>query len=186
MVGYPELASAPGPYELEMRWGVFDPTMDPTREETYEFLDGFIGEMTALFPDEYFHVGGDENNGKQWKDNPQIQEFMKAHGYNWMRGWTSEMTHVSLTDDGSENVIAPPYKWKRTGPGRANDGGMKLMGAATQLLELRASIFFTARLVQNLIANCEHLIGADHHGVRLHFHHGLSFEMRKTHGNISG
>jgi hexosaminidase len=81
MVGYPELASAPGPYELEMRWGVFDPTMDPTREETYEFLDGFIGEMTALFPDEYFHVGGDENNGKQWKDNPQIQEFMKAHGY---------------------------------------------------------------------------------------------------------
>jgi hexosaminidase len=81
MVGYPELASAPGPYELEVRWGVFDPTMDPTREETYEFLDGFIGEMTALFPDEYFHIGGDENNGKQWKENPQIQEFMRAHGY---------------------------------------------------------------------------------------------------------
>ena len=81
MVGYPELASAPGPYELEMRWGVFDPTMDPTREETYEFLDAFIGEMAALFPDEYFHIGGDENNGKQWKENPQIQEFMRAHGY---------------------------------------------------------------------------------------------------------
>ena len=42
-----------------------------------EFLDGFIGEMAALFPDEYFHIGGDENNGKQWKDNPQIQEFMR-------------------------------------------------------------------------------------------------------------
>jgi len=81
MVGYPELASAPGPYELEMRWGVFDPTMDPTREETYEFLDAFIGEMAALFPDEYFHIGGDENNGKQWKANPQIREFMRAHGY---------------------------------------------------------------------------------------------------------
>ena len=81
MVGYPELASAPGPYELEMRWGVFDPTMDPTREETYEFLDGFIGEMAALFPDEYFHIGGDENNGQQWKQNPQIQAFMKEHGY---------------------------------------------------------------------------------------------------------
>jgi hexosaminidase len=64
-----------------MRWGVFDPTMDPTKEETYQFLDVFIGEMTALFPDEYFHIGGDENNGKQWKDNPQIQEFMRAHGY---------------------------------------------------------------------------------------------------------
>ena len=81
MPGYPDLASAPGPYEIEMRWGVFDPTMDPTREETYQFLDTFIGEMAPLFPDEYFHVGGDENNGKQWSANPQIQEFMKAHGF---------------------------------------------------------------------------------------------------------
>jgi len=81
MVGYPELASAPGPYEMQMQWGVFDPVMDPTREETYQFLDGVIGEMAGLFPDEYFHIGGDENNGKQWQANPQIQEFMRAHGY---------------------------------------------------------------------------------------------------------
>ena len=81
MPGYPELASAPGPYEIERRWGVFDPTMDPTKEETYQFLDTFIGEMVPLFPDEYFHIGGDENNGKQWRANPQIQEFMKQHGY---------------------------------------------------------------------------------------------------------
>src|SRR5271166_718780 len=81
MVGYPELASAPGPYEIQIQWGIFDPTMDPTREETYQFLDGFIGDMAALFPDEYFHIGGDENNGKQWQANPQIQDFMRAHGY---------------------------------------------------------------------------------------------------------
>jgi hexosaminidase len=43
-VGYPELASGPGPYEIERKWGVFDPAMDPTREETYKFLDAFIGE----------------------------------------------------------------------------------------------------------------------------------------------
>ena len=67
MPGYPQLASMPGPYEIETRWGVFDPTMDPTKEETYQFLDNFIGEMAALFPDEYFHIGGDENNGKQWR-----------------------------------------------------------------------------------------------------------------------
>jgi hexosaminidase len=81
MVGYPELASAPGPYDIQRQWGIFDPVMDPTREETYQFLDGFIGEMAALFPDEYFHIGGDENNGKQWQGNPQIQEFMRANGY---------------------------------------------------------------------------------------------------------
>jgi hexosaminidase len=77
-VGYPELASAPGPYQIERKWGVFDPTLDPTRESTYAFLDGLIGELAALFPDEYFHVGGDEVNGKQWDANPQIVAFKKA------------------------------------------------------------------------------------------------------------
>jgi hexosaminidase len=78
-VGYPELASAPGPYQIERRWGIFDPAMDPSREQTYKFLDKFIGEMAALFPDRYFHIGGDEVNGKQWEANPKIREFMRVH-----------------------------------------------------------------------------------------------------------
>lgn len=78
-VGYPDLASAPGPYAIERKWGVFDPAMDPTRESTYKFLDVFIGEMAKLFPDQFFHIGGDEVNGKQWDANPKIQEFMRAH-----------------------------------------------------------------------------------------------------------
>jgi hexosaminidase len=79
-VGYPSLASGPGPYHIEHRWGVFDPAMDPTRESTYEFLDKFIGEMTTLFPDHWFHIGGDEVNGNQWRYNPRIANFMKTHG----------------------------------------------------------------------------------------------------------
>jgi len=79
-VGHPELASGPGPYVIDGKWGVFDPVMDPTRESTYKFLDQFIGEMAKLFPDQFFHVGGDEVNGKQWDANPKIQEFMHAHG----------------------------------------------------------------------------------------------------------
>jgi hexosaminidase len=78
-VGYPALASGPGPYEIERRWGIFDPAMDPAREETYKFIDKFIGEMAELFPDHYFHIGGDEVNGKQWDGNPKVQTFMRAH-----------------------------------------------------------------------------------------------------------
>ena len=78
-VGYPELASGPGPYSIERHWGVFDPAMDPTRETTYDFLDKFIGEMAALFPDEYFHIGGDEVNGKEWLANPRIVAYMQKH-----------------------------------------------------------------------------------------------------------
>jgi hexosaminidase len=77
-VGYPDLASGPGPYRIERRWGIFDPAMDPSRESTYKFLDKFIGEMAELFPDHYFHIGGDEVNGKQWDANPEIQKFMHA------------------------------------------------------------------------------------------------------------
>lgn len=78
-VGYPDLASAPGPYSVEHEFGIFDPVMDPTRKSTYEFLDKFIGEMAEIFPDPYMHIGGDENNGVQWKNNPDIQDFMKKH-----------------------------------------------------------------------------------------------------------
>lgn len=79
LTAYPELASAPGPYTIERNWGVFDPTFNPTIEKTYEFFDKFLKEMTALFDDEYFHIGGDENNGKQWSSNEQIKSFMKKN-----------------------------------------------------------------------------------------------------------
>jgi hexosaminidase len=76
---YPGLASGPGPYQIEHKWGIFDPAMDPTRDETYRFLNGFIAEMAQLFPDRYFHIGGDEVNGKQWDKNTKIHEFMNKH-----------------------------------------------------------------------------------------------------------
>ncbi len=80
LVGYPELASAPGPYQIERGWGVKDPTFDPTKKATYKFFKRFFAEMAGLFPDEYMHIGGDENNGKQWSANAKIQAFMKKKG----------------------------------------------------------------------------------------------------------
>jgi hexosaminidase len=53
--------------------------MDPTEEKTYKFLNELIGEMSKLFPDQFFHIGGDEVNGKEWDANPKIQAFMKSH-----------------------------------------------------------------------------------------------------------
>ena len=79
-VGYPDLGSGKGPYQIARRYGVLDSAMDPTKDSTYRFLNTFIGEMADLFPDPYFHIGGDECNGKEWNANPQIQAFMKKHG----------------------------------------------------------------------------------------------------------
>src|SRR6267142_461449 len=80
IVGHPELASGKGPYEIERRWGIFDPAMDPTNERVYKLLDELIGEMARIFPDHFFHIGGDEVNGKEWSANPKIQAYMKDHG----------------------------------------------------------------------------------------------------------
>ncbi len=78
-VGYPELASGPGPFSIERHFGVFNPVLDPTKESTYQFIDQFVGEMATIFPDPYMHIGGDENNGVEWKENPGIQAFAREH-----------------------------------------------------------------------------------------------------------
>lgn len=80
MVGYPELASAPGPYFFGIQFGIYDAAMNPINDATYEFLDRFLGEMSEIFPDAYMHIGGDESNGKQWRANAEIKAFMDAHG----------------------------------------------------------------------------------------------------------
>lgn len=79
-VGHPELASAPGPYQIERKWGIFEPVLDPTNENLYKLLDGFLGEMAALFPDPYLHIGGDEVEAKHWKENPKIVAFIEKNG----------------------------------------------------------------------------------------------------------
>jgi hexosaminidase len=80
VVSHPELASLPGPYGIERQWGVFNPVLDPTNEATYALLGDFLGEMAALFPDRFIHIGGDENNGVQWNANQRIQAFIREHG----------------------------------------------------------------------------------------------------------
>lgn len=80
LASHPEIASAPGPYVVARHWGVLDPVMDPTRPETLALLEDFFGEMAALFPDEFFHTGGDENTGRHWDANARIQAFKREHG----------------------------------------------------------------------------------------------------------
>jgi hexosaminidase len=78
---YPHLASIQRQYALQDHWGVFDPTLDPTKSTTYTFLDSLLTEVASLFPDQYFHIGGDENTGRDWKKNASIQSFMKDNGF---------------------------------------------------------------------------------------------------------
>ena len=79
-VGHPELATESRAYVIERKWGVFEPAIDPTREVVYQLLDGFIGEMAALFPDPVLHIGGDEVEGHAWDKSTAVEAFKKAKG----------------------------------------------------------------------------------------------------------
>ncbi len=100
LTAYPHLGSAPGPYKLQKHAGIFDPTLNPTIEETYTFLHNLFTEMAGLFPDEYFHIGGDENEGRHWNSNSDIQAFMKQHNIrdnHELQGYFTNRVLKSLT-----------------------------------------------------------------------------------------
>ncbi|MFT5076932.1 MAG: hexosaminidase [Flavobacteriaceae bacterium] len=80
LTAYPELGSKEGyTYSIERNSGIFDATLDPTNDQTYIFLKKLFTEIAPLFPDKYFHIGGDENEGKHWDENAKIAEFKRKH-----------------------------------------------------------------------------------------------------------
>ena len=79
-VAYPELASdTPSPRLVRNQTDQQLPPLDPTNEKVYKLLDDVFGEMARLFPDAYFHIGGDEVDPKYWNKSEHIQAFMKTH-----------------------------------------------------------------------------------------------------------
>lgn len=81
LLAYPEIGAGEDIKELPQRFGIPQAELDPSNEKTFKFLDGFIGEMGAIFPDAYFHIGGDETKGKGWLENPRIKAFMDKQGF---------------------------------------------------------------------------------------------------------
>ena len=58
-----------------------DFTFNPGKEETYQFLEDILTEVSALFPSEWLHIGGDEVHfgWGQWPSLPEVQALQKEH-----------------------------------------------------------------------------------------------------------
>ena len=80
LASYPELGCTKGPYEVRTRWGISKDVLCVGRESTFEFIEGVLDEVAALFPSKFIHIGGDECPKHRWKVCPECQQRMKEEG----------------------------------------------------------------------------------------------------------
>ena len=76
IVAYPQLGvTEHPPTAVPADWGVY-PNLFNVEESTFAFLEDVLGEVIALFPGPYVHVGGDEAVKDQWRASARVQERM--------------------------------------------------------------------------------------------------------------
>ncbi|KJF45381.1 family 20 glycosylhydrolase [Draconibacterium sediminis] len=80
LTAYPEYSCTGGPFKVRNIWGVEPDVYCAGKEETFEFLEDIIDEVVALFPSEYFHIGGDECPKTRWESCMLCQRRMKEEG----------------------------------------------------------------------------------------------------------
>lgn len=80
LAAYPHLGCTGGPYEVWTMWGVSDDVLCAGNDSVLSFIDDVLGEVVALFPSKYIHVGGDECPKTRWKACPRCQARIKALG----------------------------------------------------------------------------------------------------------
>lgn len=67
------------PKELPQKWGQLPWVLDATSETVYAWIERMLEEVVQLFPDPFFHIGGDEVPSGAWSDT-LTQNWMHAHG----------------------------------------------------------------------------------------------------------
>jgi len=76
IAAYPELGCTGENVNVATLWGVFE-DIYCSKEETFNFLEDVIDEVTELFPGEYIHIGGDEAPKTNWEKCKNCQSVIK-------------------------------------------------------------------------------------------------------------
>ncbi len=125
----------------------------PSKETTYEFLDGLFAEIMRLFEDsEYIHLGGDEVIPTNWKlcpdclnkmkelgtDNPyDLQGYFSNRFINILRKYNKKMImwHDGIKDDTPKDIILQYWVWQmdEVGISKINDGRPTIYSPCSQM-----------------------------------------------------
>jgi hexosaminidase len=79
LASYPHLGCTHAPIEVENEWGVFKDIYCAGNDSTLQFLRDVLGEVCALFPGPYIHIGGDEAPKYRWEHCERCQKRMADH-----------------------------------------------------------------------------------------------------------
>ena len=77
---YPQLSCTGGPHEAETVWGVHKEVFCAGNEETFDFLENVLEEVSQLFPGPYIHIGGDECPKTRWAECEKCQKRITDEG----------------------------------------------------------------------------------------------------------
>lgn len=80
LAAYPGLGCRGEGYAVSPTWGVFDDVFCAGNDRVFEFMEGVLDEVIALFPSEYIHIGGDECPKTRWKECPVCQKQIAEEG----------------------------------------------------------------------------------------------------------
>ena len=149
LASYPELncdGQAPDLYTgIEVGFSSF--CID--KELTYEFLDDVIGELAALTPGPYIHIGGDEAHSTPAADYrrfiERVQPIVQAHGKQ-MLGW-AEIAQADL----APGTVA--QYWQGDFGSRAAAQGVKVIMSPASLSYLDMKYDDTTPIGQNWAGN---------------------------------
>jgi len=100
-VGYPELVATCPAYAANIN----NIPLDVSNINTYTFLQNFFNEIAPIFPDQYFHTGGDEVVTGCWAQDPNIQQWMNKMDFST----TDALTYFEHQLD---NIVATLNKTK--------------------------------------------------------------------------
>lgn len=107
IAAYPHLSCFGEKTEPCQFGGIFEKILCPGKDETFEFIEKLLTEVCALFPDDRFHIGGDEAPKTEWKKCPHCKARMEALGltdYEDLQGYFTKRVVAILKKHGKRAV----------------------------------------------------------------------------------
>lgn len=90
LAAYPDMGCTGGPYKVSPDWGIFEDVLCIGNEQSMQFLEDVMAEITEIFPSKLVHIGGDEAPRTRWAKCPKCQARIKAEGLKTDKQHTAE------------------------------------------------------------------------------------------------